>query len=61
MASRISSARPVNVTPVLDVVEKTRDFTPLCQRFQISENHFQFPGKHTSGSNVDLDNVYINL
>ena len=35
---------------ILNVVEKTRDFSAFCQRFQVSEGLFQFPRNCASGS-----------
>ena len=29
---------------ILDIVEEASDFAPLCQRFQVFECFFQFPG-----------------
>ena len=40
---------------ILDIVEETSDFPPLCQRFQILERLFQFPEDLVSVSNLDLD------
>ena len=40
---------------ILDVVEETRDFTPLLQRFQIPKNLVQFPGHPVSGLDLNVD------
>ena len=38
-----------------DVVEETRDFSALCQWFQVSEGLFQFPRNRGSGPHLNFD------